>query len=81
MLLQLSSSTFLSSLSKISHRLSPAQCNPPRFDEPRFSPYFFPSHAGLPPAFIQYNELDPTRDDAALLGKILKQAGVKAKSV
>ena len=48
---------------------------------PRFSPYFFPSHAGLPPAFIQYNELDPTRDDAALLGKILKQAGVKAKSV
>ena len=76
-LLQVLSRFFL--LAKAHH--PPGLCNPPRFDDPRFSPYFFPSHAGLPPAFIQYNELDPTRDDAVLLEKILKQAGVKAKSV
>ncbi|TBU40211.1 Alpha/Beta hydrolase protein [Dichomitus squalens] len=54
--------------------------NPPRLDDPRFSPYYFPSHAGVAPAYIQYNQRDPLRDDAVVLEKILKQAGVKTKS-
>ncbi|EJF65222.1 hypothetical protein DICSQDRAFT_166274 [Dichomitus squalens LYAD-421 SS1] len=53
--------------------------NPPRFDDPRAMPYFFPSHAGVAPAYIQYNERDPLRDDAVVLEKLLKQAGVKVK--
>ncbi|EJF56740.1 alpha/beta-hydrolase [Dichomitus squalens LYAD-421 SS1] len=49
--------------------------------DPRYSPVLAPSHAGLAPAFIQYNEQDPLRDDARVLEKLIREAGGKVKSV
>ncbi|KAI0367135.1 hypothetical protein BV20DRAFT_586126 [Pilatotrama ljubarskyi] len=50
-------------------------------DDPRVSPLLWPSHAGVAPAFIMHNGADPLRDDARILEKVLREAGVKTKSV
>ena len=60
--------------------INAAWVNAPPAD-PRYSPALFPSHAGLPPVFIQYNGFDPLRDDARLLEKVIREAGGKVKSV
>ncbi|KAI0776527.1 Alpha/Beta hydrolase protein [Trametes elegans] len=47
--------------------------------DPRFSPLLYPSHAGLPRAFIQAMELDPIRDDAIVYAQALRDAGVETR--
>lgn len=47
----------------------------------RFAVLLAPSHAGLPPAFIQVNEIDPIRDDGIVYEKALREAGVPTKFV
>ncbi|EIW52179.1 uncharacterized protein TRAVEDRAFT_53604 [Trametes versicolor FP-101664 SS1] len=44
--------------------------------DPRISPLLFPSHAGVPRAFITYNGADPLRDDGRLFARMLREAGV-----
>ncbi|TFK87899.1 hypothetical protein K466DRAFT_615529, partial [Polyporus arcularius HHB13444] len=45
----------------------------------RISPLAAPTHAGLPPAFIQVQELDPLRDDGVVYEKALRDADVKTR--
>ncbi|KAI0689027.1 Alpha/Beta hydrolase protein, partial [Cerioporus squamosus] len=47
----------------------------------RVSPLLASSHARLPPAFIQVQELDPVRDHGILYEKVLREAGVPVKLV
>ncbi|KAI0793677.1 Alpha/Beta hydrolase protein [Fomes fomentarius] len=47
----------------------------------RFAVLLAPSHAGLPPAFIQVNEIDPIRDDGIVYEKALREAGVPTKLI
>ncbi|KAI0708760.1 Alpha/Beta hydrolase protein [Cerioporus squamosus] len=44
-------------------------------------PLLAPSHAGLPPAFIQVQEVDPLHDDGIVYEKALRAAGVKTQLV
>lgn len=44
--------------------------------DPLASPARAASHAGLPPAFVQTAEIDPSRDDAERYGQLLVAAGV-----
>ncbi|KAJ3006797.1 hypothetical protein NUW54_g3800 [Trametes sanguinea] len=47
--------------------------------DPRFSPLLYPSHEGLPRAYIQAMELDPLRDDAVVYARVLREVGVEVK--
>ncbi|KAJ7463528.1 Alpha/Beta hydrolase protein [Mycena galericulata] len=49
--------------------------------DPEVSPLLYPSHGGLPPAFIQVCGLDPLRDEAFLYEALLRGAGVKTKII
>ncbi|TFK87908.1 hypothetical protein K466DRAFT_521798 [Polyporus arcularius HHB13444] len=44
-------------------------------------PLLAPSHAGLPPAFIQVQECDPLHDDGVVYEKALRAAGVKTQLI
>ncbi|OJT13403.1 AB hydrolase superfamily protein B1A11.02 [Trametes pubescens] len=52
--------------------------NPDPLD-PRFSPLLYPSHVGVPRAYVQGMGLDSFRDDARVYVKALRQAGVESK--
>ncbi len=54
---------------------------PTAADDVRVSPLLAISHAGLPPAFIQVQELDPLRDEGILYENVLRQAGVSTKLI
>ena len=45
------------------------------------SPLLAPSHAGLAPAFIQVQGLDPLRDEGILYEKLLREAGVPTRII
>ncbi len=47
----------------------------------RLSPLLAPSHAGLPPAFIQVMGMDALRDDGTLYEKVLREAGVPTRLI
>ena len=47
----------------------------------RLSPLLAPSHANLPPAFIQAMGQDVLKDDAVVYEKVLREAGVSTKLV
>ncbi|KAJ7366794.1 Alpha/Beta hydrolase protein [Mycena albidolilacea] len=49
--------------------------------DPEVSPLLYPSHRGLPPALIQICGLDPLRDEALLYDRILRDDGVKTKTI
>ncbi|KAL1942628.1 hypothetical protein VTO73DRAFT_4868 [Trametes versicolor] len=52
--------------------------NPEPLD-PRFSPLLYPSHTGVPRAYVQGMELDSFRDDARVYVKALRRDGVDTK--
>ncbi|KAI0053261.1 alpha/beta-hydrolase [Auriscalpium vulgare] len=47
--------------------------------DPGFAPLLQPSHAGLPPAYLQICGLDPLRDEGLLYARVLREAGIAAK--
>ncbi|OCH90751.1 hypothetical protein OBBRIDRAFT_792947 [Obba rivulosa] len=47
--------------------------------DPRCSPLLYPSHANLPPAYLQVCGMDPLRDEGLLYEKVLREAGVKTR--
>ncbi|KAJ7473591.1 Alpha/Beta hydrolase protein [Mycena galericulata] len=49
--------------------------------DPEVSPLLYPSHAGLPPAFIQVCGLDPLRDDGLLYEALLREDGVETQII
>ncbi|KAJ7465459.1 Alpha/Beta hydrolase protein, partial [Mycena galericulata] len=49
--------------------------------DPEVSPLLYPSHAGLPPAFIQVCGLDPLRDEGLLYEALLREDGVDTKII
>ena len=46
---------------------------------PLRSPLLFPSHAGLPPTYIQICGADPLRDEGLLYEQVLREDGVDTK--
>ncbi|KAI0057882.1 hypothetical protein BV25DRAFT_1830628 [Artomyces pyxidatus] len=48
-------------------------------DDPEMSPALYPSHAGLPPAYIQVCGLDPLRDEGILYARLLREAGIPTR--
>ncbi|OSD05173.1 hypothetical protein PYCCODRAFT_1362843 [Trametes coccinea BRFM310] len=48
-------------------------------NDARISPLLTPTHAGLPPAFIQVFGLDPLRDEGLLYARRLREAGVETR--
>ncbi|KAI0708768.1 Alpha/Beta hydrolase protein [Cerioporus squamosus] len=63
------------------HRFLNVYAPPTSARDERVSPLLAGSHAGLPPAFIQVQELDPLRDEGILYEKLLRQAGVPTKVI
>ncbi|KAH9852852.1 Alpha/Beta hydrolase protein [Lenzites betulinus] len=53
--------------------------NPPRTD-PRFAPLLYPSHVGVPRAFVQAMGLDALRDDGRAYAKAMRVAGGEGAS-
>ena len=51
----------------------------PDTKSPLRSPLIFPSHGGLPPAYIQVCGADPLRDEVLIYEQVLKEAGVRTK--
>ncbi|KAI0776522.1 Alpha/Beta hydrolase protein [Trametes elegans] len=51
----------------------------PDVSDPRFAPLLYPSHAGLPRAFVHAMALDPLRDDGVVYAKVLQEAGVETR--
>jgi len=49
--------------------------------DPEVSPLLYPSHKGLAPAVIQACGLDPLRDEALLYDRLLREDGVKTKTI
>ncbi|KAM5545521.1 hypothetical protein V8D89_000559 [Ganoderma adspersum] len=47
----------------------------------RASPLLAPTHAGLPPTFLQVMDQDPARDDGLVYEKVLRESSVKTKLV
>ncbi|KAH9886495.1 Alpha/Beta hydrolase protein [Cubamyces lactineus] len=47
--------------------------------DPRLSPLLYPSHRGLPRAYIQASGLDVLRDDSVVYAEVLREAGVDVK--
>jgi acetyl esterase/lipase len=43
------------------------------------SPLLFPSHAGLPPAYVQICGADPLRDEGLIYEQVLREEGVKTR--
>ncbi|GBE85768.1 hypothetical protein SCP_0802900 [Sparassis crispa] len=48
-------------------------------DDRIFSLLLQPSHAGIPPLYLQVNDPDPLRDEGLLYAKLVEEAGVKTK--
>ncbi|KAL6308619.1 alpha/beta hydrolase fold-domain-containing protein [Sparassis latifolia] len=48
-------------------------------DDRIFSVLLQPSHAGIPPLYVQINGLDPLRDEGLLYAKLVEEAGVKTR--
>lgn len=46
---------------------------------PEFSPLLYPSHQGLPPAYLQICGGDILRDEGLLYERLLREAEVKTK--
>ncbi|TFY63747.1 hypothetical protein EVJ58_g3064 [Rhodofomes roseus] len=46
---------------------------------PECSPLLYPSHAGLPPLYMQVCGWDPVRDECLLYEKVLREAGADTK--
>ncbi|EMD36119.1 hypothetical protein CERSUDRAFT_53128 [Gelatoporia subvermispora B] len=47
--------------------------------DPECSPLLYPSHANLPPAYLQICGRDPLRDEGILYERVLREAGVKTR--
>ncbi|EMD36025.1 hypothetical protein CERSUDRAFT_115950 [Gelatoporia subvermispora B] len=47
--------------------------------DPECSPLLYPSHAGLPPTFLQVCGIDPLRDEGIIYERVLREDGVKTK--
>lgn len=48
-------------------------------DDPRHSVLLAPSHAKLPPAYMQVAGADPLRDEGLMYEKVLREANVETK--
>ncbi|KAI0053263.1 hypothetical protein FA95DRAFT_1552779 [Auriscalpium vulgare] len=48
-------------------------------EDPLSSPLLYPSHAGLPPAYVQICGFDPLRDEGLLYERLLRDAGTATK--
>lgn len=46
---------------------------------PLYSPFLFPSHSSLPPAYFQVCGLDPFRDAGLFFDKLLRDGGSQTK--
>jgi acetyl esterase/lipase len=57
----------------------PAEHYKPDTKSPLRSPLIFPSHEGLPPAYIQVCGADPLRDEGLIYEQVLREANVRTK--
>ncbi|OCH90772.1 hypothetical protein OBBRIDRAFT_834762 [Obba rivulosa] len=78
-LLSVEQNRFAPLLSKADLRRLYGWIGAPEPTDPEISPLRYPSHRGLPPAYIQVCGLDPLRDEGLLYNKLLKDSGVKTK--